>query len=97
VQHPSDPVTFWSMDSMWSQPEWTEDPKGYDIPSRVSGFPFVTWAQGVGDLAAGFAAEPGHGHDYRLVFVSAWAAIAPPDEWTAADTTALEAHLSGLG
>jgi len=97
VQHPSDPVTFWSMDTMWSQPEWVDDPKGYDIPERASWFPFVTWSQVVADLAAGFGAEPGHGHDYRLAFVASWAAIAPPEGWTADDTTRLEQHLRGAG
>ena len=97
VQHPSDPVTFWSMDTMWSRPEWLDDPKGYDIPDRASWFPFVTWSQVVADLAAGFSAEPGHGHDYRLAFVASWAAIAPPDGWTADDTTRLEQHLRAGG
>lgn len=93
IQHPSDPVTFWNMETMWSQPEWIQDPKGYDIPERAEWFPFVTWAQGVGDLAAGFGAEPGFGHDYSNAFVAGWAAVAPPDGWTPDDTAALQAYL----
>jgi uncharacterized membrane protein len=89
IQHPSDPVTFWDVPTMWSEPEWIQDPKGYDIPARAHWFPFVTWAQGVGDLAAGFGAKPGYGHDYSISFVAGWAAVAPPDGWTADDTRRL--------
>ena len=38
---------------------------------------------------AGFGAPPGHGHDYRLDYPAAWAAVAAPDGWTVADTDAL--------
>ena len=93
IQHPSDPVTFWDMPTLWSKPEWMDAPVGYDIPQRVSWFPFVSWAQGVGDLTAGFSAEPGFGHDYRNAFVAGWAAISAPDGWTAADTARLAAFL----
>ena len=97
IQHPSDPVTFWSMDTMWSEPEWIHDPTGYDVPSRASWFPFVTWAQGLADLSAGFSAKPGFGHDYSNAFVSGWAAVLPPDGWTADDTARLEAYLGKQG
>jgi uncharacterized membrane protein len=89
IQHPSDPVTFWNMETMWSEPEWIQDPKGYDIPARAGWFPFVTWAQGVADLSAGFGAEPGFGHDYSISFVPGWAAVAPPEGWTIEDSQRL--------
>ncbi len=93
VQHPTDPVTFWDVPTMWSKPEWLDRPRGAGIPHRATWFPFVTWAQGVGDLAAGFGAEPGFGHDYSTAFVGAWAAIAAPEGWTDGDTDRLEAFL----
>lgn len=95
VQHPTDPVTFWDVPTMWSKPEWLDRPRGAGIPDRATWFPFVTWAQGVGDLAAGFGAEPGFGHDYSNAFVGAWAAIAAPEGWTDAETDRLEAFLAG--
>lgn len=97
VQHPSDPVTFWGPESLWSRPEWTEDPTGYDVPDRVRWFPIVTGVQGVADLAAGFGAPPGFGHDYRLAYVASWAAIAPPDGWEADDTVRLQDFLRADG
>eukprot|EP01041_Mallomonas_annulata_P034253 gene34253-56991_t len=43
------------------------------------------------DLMNGFSASPGHGHDYSIEFVDAWAAVAPPPGWTPADTDRLRA------
>ncbi len=95
VQHPSDPVTYWSASWLWAKPEWMDDPRGYDVPDRGGWFPVVTFVQGVFDLMAGFGAPPGYGHDYRLDYVDAWADVAPPPGWTGADTARLEDHLFG--
>ena len=64
VHHPSDPVGNWRSDSLWRRPEWTEPPKGYDIPARAGWFPIVTGVQEVADLIAGFSAPSGYGHNY---------------------------------
>ncbi len=93
VNHPSDPVTHWSTDWFWSSPDWQDDPQGHDVTRDGAWFPFVTWTQGVFDLMAGFGAPPGHGHDYRLDYVDAWARLAPPEGWTEADTAHVEAVL----
>lgn len=93
VQHASDPVTFWSMDSLWSRPAWMDPPRGPDVPTRGTWFPVVTWVQGVFDLMAGFGAPPGHGHDYRLAFAGAWSQVVPPDGWTSEDARRLAAFL----
>ena len=53
----------------------------------------VTGLQEVFDLIAGFSAASGHGHNYDADFVSGWAAVAPPAEWTAADSARLQHHL----
>lgn len=93
IQHPSDPVTHWGMDWLWSRPGWMDDPRGYDVPADGRWFPVVTWVQGIFDLMAGFAAPPGFGHDYRLDYVDGWTRIAPPEGWSAEDTVRLEHFL----
>ena len=93
VQHPTDPVTYWSMDWLWSEPGWMDHPRGYDVSDRGRWFPGVTWVQGVFDLMAGFGAPPGFGHDYRLDYVDAWADVSPPEGWSEADTDRLEDFL----
>jgi uncharacterized membrane protein len=87
--HPSDPVGVWDWETLWSPPEWMDRPRGYDVPDRGSWVPVVTWVQTVHDLIAGFSAPPGHGHDYSVDYVSAFAAVVPPDGWTQADTDRL--------
>jgi uncharacterized membrane protein len=94
VHHPSDPVGNWRPDSLWRRPEWTEAPRGYDIPARAGWFPIVTGVQEVADLIAGFSAPSGYGHNYAIDFVSGWAAVVPPVRWTEADSARLQQHLA---
>ena len=93
VQHPTDPVTHWSVDWLWSRPDWMDSPRGQGVTGDGLWFPFVTWTQGIFDLMAGFSAPPGFGHDYRLDYVDAWSRVAPPDGWTDDDTARLEQFL----
>ncbi len=97
VLQPTDPVTFWSMSTMWSRPDWLDQPRGPDIPAEASWFPFVTWAQSLADLQAGFAADSREGHEDSEAFVAGWAAVAPPDGWTDGDTRRLETYLVSKG
>jgi uncharacterized membrane protein len=94
LHHPSDPVGVWNWETMVLPPEWTDDPKGDDVPQRAQWVPLVTWVQEVADLVAGFSAPAGHGHNYSQEFVSAWAAVVPPAGWTDADTSRLAQHLA---
>jgi uncharacterized membrane protein len=93
VHHPSDPVGNATVEALWRRPGWTERPLDYDVPARAGWYPIVTGLQEVFDLIAGFGAPSGHGHDYGVDFVAGWAAVAPPAEWTAADSARLQRHL----
>ncbi|MCB1040522.1 MAG: alpha/beta-hydrolase family protein [Acidimicrobiales bacterium] len=97
VQHPSDPVTFWTMDGWRTRPGWMDSPTGHDVSNDVSWTPIVTWVQGLYDLTAGFAAPPGHGHDFRLDYARSWGRVVPPDGWTDRDTRRLEDFLFPSG
>lgn len=91
--HPSDPVGYWNLSTLWARPEWVDDPTGYDVSPDVGWFPIVTWGQVSADLIAGFSAGPGFGHNYSIDFVSGWASVAAPDGWTPQDTERLNAYL----
>lgn len=93
LSHPTDPVTWASVDTLWRRPRWMAEPLGYDVSPAVRWFPGVTFVQSLFDLMAGFSAPPGHGHDYQPSFAAGWAAIVAPDGWTAADTARLQAAL----
>jgi uncharacterized membrane protein len=88
VHHPSDPVGNATLEAFWRRPERTDRPQGYDVPARAGWYPVVTGLQEVFDLIAGFSAASAHGHNDDVDFVSGWAAVAPPAEWTAADSAA---------
>lgn len=83
MQHPSDPITWWSPDLVLNRPDWLEEERGYDVMDETRWVPFVTFWQVSADLALGFSTEPGHGHNYTGEHVDGWAAILEPDGWTA--------------
>jgi uncharacterized membrane protein len=82
MQHPSDPITWWSPDLLLSRPDWLEEPRGSDVLEETRWVPFVTFWQVSADLALGFSTEPGHGHNFTGEHVDGWAAILQPEGWT---------------
>jgi len=101
LQHPSDPVTWWSVSALYAPPEWiTGRPRGSDIPSTVQWFPIVTFLQTTGDLMEGFSTPAGHGHNYNNAWAQAVNSVATPPGWREADTARLATAmlaLHGLG
>src|SRR5829696_6949953 len=75
-----------TLEAFWRRPEWTDRPQGSDVPARAGWYPVVIGLQEIFDLIAGFSAASGHGHNNDVDFVSGWAAVAPPADWTAADS-----------
>jgi uncharacterized membrane protein len=71
----------------------TQPRDGTDLSRDTSWFPIVTWLQTTADLAAGFSTAPGHGHNFNHSWAAAFASVAAPDGWTAADTTRLDDYL----
>ena len=37
IHHPSDPVGYFDYETLWSRPDWTKAPTGYDVPRLGSG------------------------------------------------------------
>jgi uncharacterized membrane protein len=89
VQHPSDPITWWSPHLVLNRPDWLEEERGFDVMDETRWVPFVTFWQVSADLALGFSTEPGHGHNYTGEHVDGWAAVLQPDGWTAAKSDRL--------
>lgn len=86
VQHPSDPVVWWSPELMLRQPDWLREPPGRDRSRAMAWYPFVTFWQVSADLANAAGVPDGHGHNYGTAVVDAFAAVLPPADWTPADT-----------
>jgi uncharacterized membrane protein len=96
LQHPADPVVFWSVEALWWPPEWMGRPRGFDVPDDLQWFPIVSGVQAVGDLLDQLGPPPGFGHDYSTEYVNGWASVVPPDGWTNADTKRLEEFIDNM-
>jgi uncharacterized membrane protein len=93
LQHPSDPVVWWSPDLLFSRPAWLIEPPGRDRTASMRWYPVVTFWQVSADLTNAEGMPGGHGHDYSNTILDGWVAVAPPGGWTAADTERMRAAL----
>lgn len=90
LQNASDPVVWWSPNLILRQPDWLREPRGEGVHPSVRWFPFVTFTQVTVDLMYDASlVEVPHGHRYGAVIGDAWAAIVPPDDWSADDMARL--------
>lgn len=94
LQHPSDPIVWWSPRLMLNRPDWLAEPRGDDVIPAMRWYPFVTFWQTTADMVFSTGVPNGHGHNYGAQPVAAWAAVAAPDGWTAERTAALEAIIA---
>lgn len=93
LQNGSDPIVYWDPELAIARPDWLEEPSAPDVLPEMRWLPFVTFWQVSADLPYSLEQPSGHGHDYRHEFVAAWAAVAPPPGWSAADTARLQRFL----
>lgn len=90
VAHPSDPIVYWSPRLMLHKPDWLREPRGRDVSPDMHWFPFVTFWQVSADLPGATAVPSGHGHDYNIDYVDAWAQVLRPQDWTSAKRDSLQ-------
>ncbi|WP_206037817.1 alpha/beta hydrolase [Rhodococcus sp. HNM0569] len=93
VQHPSDPVVWWSPDLLFNRPDWLHEVPGYDRTPSMKWFPFVTFWQVSADLANAAGVPDGHGHNYGTLVLDGWVSVAQPEGWTPDDTERARATL----
>ena len=100
LQHPSDPVVWWSSDLLFERPDWLAEPPGFDRSRAMRWYPIVTFWQVGADLtvsSGGSESSPaGHGHNYGRSQLDGWVAVAAPAGWTPADTERIRSELSRL-
>lgn len=97
LQHPSDPITWWTPDLIFRKPDWLREPRGYDVLPSTRWIPIVTFLQVSADMAVSVDVPDGHGHTFRAALADAWAAILQPPGWTAADTARLRTIFTETG
>ena len=94
LQHPSDPVVWWSPDLLFGRPDWLTEPPGRDRSDAMRWNPVVTFWQVSADLTNAEGVPGGHGHNYSNDILDGWVAVARPDGWTPADTERIRAALT---
>jgi uncharacterized membrane protein len=93
LQHASDPVVWWSPDLLFEKPDWLKEPPGRDRTASMRWYPIVTFLQVGFDMTNASAMPAGHGHNYNDTQLDGWAAVAPPEGWTQADTERIRRSL----
>jgi uncharacterized membrane protein len=91
LEHPSDPIVWWTPELLVKRPDWLHGARGSDVLPAMRWYPFVTFWQVSADLMFAANAPFGHGHRYGGEIAAAWAAILRPPGWTAPDTARLSA------
>ncbi|WP_214369831.1 alpha/beta hydrolase [Pseudonocardia sp. H11422] len=94
LQHPSDPVVWWSPDLLFRRPDWLVEPRGDDVSPAMSWYPVVTFWQVTADLTNAQSVPDGHGHNYGDMIADGWAAVAAPEGWTEDDTARVRQALA---
>lgn len=91
LQYASDPITFFSPDTAWFEPEWMREPRGPDVSPDLRWFPIVTMLQLAADMVVGTAPR-GFGHEYAPEhYIDAWLALTEPQGWSESDIARLKA------
>jgi uncharacterized membrane protein len=82
LQHPSDPIVWWSPRLAWDRPDWLAEPHGRDVLDTMVWIPLVTFWQVTADLPLSTGVPDGHGHTYTREFVDGWARVLRTPGWT---------------
>ncbi len=94
LQYASDPITFFSTDSAYREPDWMQEPRGPDVSDDLRWFPVVTMLQLASDMGAGRSPR-GYGHEYAAEhYLDAWVALTEPDGWEESELQRLRQHLA---
>jgi uncharacterized membrane protein len=90
LQHPSDPIVWWSPRLAWDRPDWLGEPHGSDVLDAMIWIPLVTFWQVTADLPLSTGVPDGHGHTYTREFVDGWATVLGTPGWTPAKAERLQ-------
>nr|WP_235681199.1 alpha/beta-hydrolase family protein [Tomitella gaofuii] len=94
LQHASDPITWWNPDTLLSEPDWLDEPRGDAVLPSTQWYPIITFLQLSADMAVGTNVPDGFGHTFVADYADAWAAILQLPQWTDDDTRRLRKVLA---
>jgi uncharacterized membrane protein len=91
IQHPSDPMTFFSPSLMYRKPAWLVGERGPDVSPYLSWCPIVTFLQVGFDIPMATTTPKGYGHNFAPAsYIDAWIEIRQPENWGADETLRLK-------
>ncbi len=97
VQHPSDPVSFFSFDLLLHEPEWLKGERSPEMSPDMAWYPGVTFWQVALDLPSGGSVPAGYGHNFGAPsYIDAWVGVSNPAGWSDAASDRLKQHFAEL-
>lgn len=97
LEHPSDPIVFFSTGILWRAPDWLEPERGPDVSASLRWYPVVTFLQMGFDMMTATSTPPGYGHVYAAHdYLAAWNAVLGSD-WPKERLERLTALLADQG
>lgn len=95
IQHPSDPMVFFSPDLLYKRPAWLDGQRGPDVSPSLRWYPIITFLQVGFDLSMATSVPLGYGHNYDAAnYIDAWLAVTDPPNWAPDDTRRLKAKFA---
>ena len=93
LQYASDPITFFSPDLFYQEPDWLKGNRGPDVSPEFEWFPIVTGLQVAFDMIGASSLGHGLGHLYAPGhYIDAWIAVTEPDGWSETQIADLKKH-----
>jgi len=97
LQYASDGIVFYDPASLWSKPDWMNDPVGPDVSTDLVWIPVVTFLQLTFDLMLAVIPPMGHGHTCAFPrYLDAWAALTDAPGWTPEGLAALKTKVAEI-
>jgi len=95
LQYASDPMTFFSLDLAYTEPDWLGPDRGPDVSPDLKFYPLVTFLQVAFDMIVSTGVPSGYGHNFAPShYTDAWIEVTEPRNWSAADTKKLKEHFA---
>jgi uncharacterized membrane protein len=83
IQHPSDPMGFFSPDLLYRRPQWLIGERGPDVTPYLEWYPIVTFLQVAFDLPMATTVPFGYGHNFAASsYIDAWIEVTQPADWS---------------
>ncbi len=91
LQHPSDPMTFFSTGMAFRKPAWLGKDRGRDISPHFRWVPIVSFLQVGFDIPMATTVSQGYGHNFvASEYIDAWISVTRPKGWSETDTENLK-------